>query len=282
MAGSDIELSFEFFPHKTPKGRSNLVRTAHRLNTASPKYFSVTYGAGGSTRSSTFACVRELLAAGLPTAPHVSWGANSETEMVALISDYLELGAERFVMLRGDAPSGTVVREQHYAEELVRLTRSRFSQPILIYVAGYPEFHPDAPSPDEDIEFLRRKFEAGADECITQYFYSFDAFRFFVEACRNKGITAPIVPGIMPITNYEKLVRFSSNCGAEIPRWIELRLEAYKDDPDSLLKFGKDVVVDLCRKLTEAEVPGLHFYTLNAALPTLNILDDLDLNRASV
>ena len=281
MSGSDIELSFEFFPHRTPKGRVNLVRTAHRLNEVGPKYFSVTYGAGGSTRTSTYECVRDLLAAGIPTAPHLSWGENSEADVTALMESYLELGASRFVILRGDAPSGTLGRVQHFAAELVALIRKRFSQPICIHVAGYPEVHPDAPSPDADIRFLKEKFDAGADECITQYFYSFEAYLHFEEACRRSGITQPIVPGIMPITNYENLVRFSKNCGAEIPRWIELRLEAYKDDAESLLAFGRDVVVDLCQKLIDAEVPGLHFYTLNKAGPTLNILRDVNFRSAS-
>ena len=281
MSGSHFRLSFEFFPPKTPQGRTNLVRTAQRLNAVRPKFFSVTFGAGGSTRTNTFECVQELLSAGLTAAPHLSWGENAETEMVAFIHDYLELGVDRFVMLRGDAPSGAVGSVQHHAEELVRLTRAHFAQPLRIHVAGYPETHPDASSPDVDIEFLRLKFDAGADECITQYFYSFDAFAFFVEDCRNKGITAPIVPGIMPITNYEQLVRFSRNCGADIPRWIELRLSAYKDDLDSLQSFGKDVVVALCRKLIEAEVPGFHFYTLNKSKPTLDIIHALDLNNTS-
>lgn len=279
MSGSDIELSFEFFPHRTPKGRVNLVRTAHRLNAVGPKYFSVTYGAGGSTQTSTYECVRDLLAAGIPTAPHLSWGENSESDVVALVNGYLELGASRFVILRGDSPSGTLSGVQHHASEFVRLIREHVSEPIRIHVAGYPEVHPDAPSPDADIEFLKKKFDAGADECITQYFYSFEAYLHFEEACRKAGISNPIVPGIMPITNYENLVRFSKNCGAEIPRWIELRLEAYKDDVDSLITFGREVVVELCRKLIDAEVPGLHFYTLNKAEPTLNILLDLHFVR---
>ena len=276
-----MQLSFEFFPPRTAQGRTNLIRTAARLRSGSPEFFSVTYGAGGSTRDRTSETVQNLCEAGFNTAPHLSWGQDTAAAIEQRIADYLEMGVSRIVALRGDIPAGPgLTSGVRHAEELVRHIRERFGDDIRIEVGCYPEVHPDAPSPDADITFLKRKVDAGANSCITQYFYNPDSYFFFVDRCRQHGIEAPIVAGIMPITNYEGLTRFSDNCGAEIPRWIRLRLMAYKNDTAALSAFGEAVVTDLCAKLLSGGAPGLHFYTLNKAPPTeailraLNLVDD--------
>ena len=273
-----MRISFEFFPPRTAQGRTNLARTAARLHAAGPEFFSVTYGAGGSTRDRTFETVQTLCDAGFTTAPHLSWGDDDAEAIDRRIADYLEMGVSRLVALRGDIPPGPGSQPKvRYAEELVAHVRECFGDSLQIEVGCYPEIHPNAPSPDADVAFLRRKVEAGANSCITQYFYNPDSYFFFVDQCRAHGIAVPIVAGIMPITNYEGLTRFSDNCGAEIPRWIRLRLEAYCDDADSLRAFGEEVVTDLCAKLLGGGAPGLHFYTLNRAPPTLAILRRLNL-----
>ena len=273
-----MRVSFEFFPPRTAQGRTNLARTAARLRGAGPEFFSVTYGAGGSTRDRTFEAVQTLCESGLNTAPHLSWGDDDAAAIEHRIADYLAMGVDRLVALRGDIPSESGNRAKvHYAEELVRHIRDRFGDALHIEVGCYPEVHPQAPSPDGDVEFLKRKVDAGANSCITQYFYNADSYFFFVDQCRQRGIQVPIVAGIMPITNYEGLTRFSDNCGAEIPRWIRLRLHAYKDDPASLRAFGEEVVTGLCAKLLDGGAPGLHFYTLNKAGPAAAILRALDL-----
>lgn len=269
-------LSFEFFPPRTEKGRANLLRTANRLNQQNPAFFSVTYGAGGSTRDRTLETIQTLRADGLNAAPHLSWGTDSEASMTSLVDRYKELGVDRVVVLRGDLPSGMGPRRSlHYAEELVRLIRANFDRSFHLEVGAYPEVHPDAPSPEQDVGYLKHKVDAGADSCITQYFYNSDSYFYFVDRCRANGIEVPIVPGIMPITNYEGLIRFSDNCGAEIPRWIRLRLEAYKDDDESLRAFGIEVVTGLCNTLLNGGAPGLHFYTMNKAGPTEAIARNL-------
>ncbi len=281
VAAGGCRLSFEFFPPKTDRGRSNLLRTARRLRAAGgprTEFFSVTYGAGGSTRAGTFEAVRILREGGVNAVPHLSWGADPASVVRKLIARYRELGIERIVALRGDTPSGVGPRGNvHYAEELVRLIRDQADGDFRIEVAAYPEVHPDAPSPQADLAFLKQKVDAGADGCITQYFYHADSYFYFVERCRDRGIAAPIVPGIMPITNYEGLVRFSDACGADIPRWIRLRLEAYRDDEAALTAFGTDVVTRLCERLLTGGAPGLHFYTLNKAAPTEAIAGNLGL-----
>ena len=273
-----MRVSFEFFPPRTAQGRANLTRTAQRLRGAEPEFFSVTYGAGGSTRDRTFETVQTLCDAGFSTAPHLSWGDDSATAIERRIGDYLGMGVNRLVALRGDIPSGPgLTPNVRHAEALVRHIRERFGGGIHIEVGCYPEIHPDAPSPDADVEFLKRKVDAGANSCITQYFYNPDSYFFFVDRCRQQGIGVPVVAGIMPITNYEGLTRFSDNCGAEIPRWIRLRLLAYKDDQVSLRAFGADVVTSLCARLLEGGAPGLHFYTLNNSGPAGGILRALNL-----
>ena len=273
-----MQVSFEFFPPRTARGRANLTRTAERLRGAEPEFYSVTYGAGGSTRDRTFETVRSLCDAGFSTAPHLSWGDDSAAAIERRIADYLGMGVRRLVALRGDIPTAAGLPPNvRHAEALVRHIRERFGNELGIEVGCYPEVHPDAPSPAADIAFLKRKVDAGANGCITQYFYNPDSYFFFVDRCRREGIRVPVVAGIMPITNYEGLTRFSDNCGAEIPRWIRLRLLAYKDDAASLRAFGADVVTGLCTKLIEGGAPGLHFYTLNHAGPSAGILRALNL-----
>ena len=274
-------LSFEFFPPKTDRGRANLLRTAHRLREAggdATEFCSVTYGAGGSTRTGTFEAVRALREGGINAVPHLSWGSDPAAGVRKLVDRYRALGIGRMVALRGDVPSGMGPRGAvHYAAELVRLLRERVDVDFRIEVAAYPEVHPDAPSPEADLTYLKQKVDAGADGCITQYFYQPESYFYFVDRCRGHGIDVPIVPGIMPITNYEGLVRFSDACGADIPRWIRLRLAAHRDDEAALQAFGTDVVTRLCERLLEGGAPGLHFYTLNKAPPTVAIAKNLGL-----
>jgi methylenetetrahydrofolate reductase (NADPH) len=266
-----FRLSFEFFPPKTDKGQAALLETATALSANRPVFYSVTYGAGGSTRDRTFEAVAGLAAAGHEVAPHLSMGSDDKTAVKALVDRYLALGISRMVALRGDIPSGFgSPRHVSYAINLVALLREHAGDSFEIEVAAYPEVHPDAPSPDMDIEHFRRKVAAGANGAITQYFYNADAYFDFVE---RANVAIPIVPGIMPITGYANLVRFSDGCGAEIPRWIRSRLAAYQNDEESLKAFGTDVVTTLCQRLVDGGAPGLHFYTLNQAAPTQAVLD---------
>jgi methylenetetrahydrofolate reductase (NADPH) len=267
----EFRLSFEFFPPKTDKGQTALLATAAALSANRPAFYSVTYGAGGSTRDRTFEAVAGLAAAGHEVAPHLSMGSDDKTAVKALVDRYLALGIARMVALRGDIPSGFgSPRHVSYAINLVALLREHAGDTFEIEVAAYPEVHPDAPSPDMDIEHFRRKVAAGANGAITQYFYNADAYFDFVE---RANVAIPIVPGIMPITGYANLVRFSDGCGAEIPRWIRSRLAAYQNDEESLKAFGTDVVTTLCQRLVDGGAPGLHFYTLNQAAPTQAVLD---------
>jgi methylenetetrahydrofolate reductase (NADPH) len=270
-------LSFEFFPPNTERGRANLHRTRARLAAHTPEFYSVTYGAGGSTRDRTFDAVAAIAADATPVAPHLSIGNDGHDTLRELLDRYQALGINRIVALRGDIPSGMgSLRNVRYAAELVELIRSHSGNAFHVEVAAYPETHPDAPSPAADLDFFHAKINAGADSAITQYFFNADAYFDFVDRCRARRINAPIVPGIMPITNFANLVKFSDNCGAEIPRWIRLRLEALQDDPESLKQFGTDVVTELCGRLLEGGAPGLHFYTLNLARPSQAILDNLE------
>jgi methylenetetrahydrofolate reductase (NADPH) len=271
----EFRLSFEFFPPKTDKGQTALLETAAALSANRPVFYSVTYGAGGSTRDRTFEAVAGLAAAGHEVAPHLSMGSDDKTAVTALVDRYLALGIARMVALRGDIPSGFgSPRHVSYAINLVTLLREHAGDAFEIEVAAYPEVHPDAASPDMDIEHFRRKVAAGANGAITQYFYNADAYFDFVE---RANVAIPIVPGIMPITGYANLVRFSDGCGAEIPRWIRSRLAAYQNDDDSLKAFGTDVVTTLCQRLVDGGAPGLHFYTLNQAVPTQAVLDRITL-----
>jgi methylenetetrahydrofolate reductase (NADPH) len=271
--------SFEFFPPKTPAGRDNLKATRATLNALGPDFFSVTYGAGGSTRDNTRDTVLAMRDEGISVAPHLSFGDDDQETIGALLQTYRDAGVDRIVALRGDVPSGMGAARLIYASELVAFIRSHFGDAFHIEVAAYPEIHPDAGSYDQDIDYLKQKLEAGADSALTQYFYNADAYFYFIERCIRAGIDKPIVPGIMPITNFANLARFSRNCGADIPRWITRRLESYGDDQESVVQFGIEVVTGLCERLLEGDAPGLHFYTMNQVEPTSTIWNNLDLGN---
>jgi methylenetetrahydrofolate reductase (NADPH) len=269
-------LSFEFFPPNTPEGVAKLRLTRQVLSELKPEFFSVTYGAGGSTQEKTVGIITEIAAEGLQVAPHLSCIGATRTGIAELLDRYRAQGIRRLVALRGDLPSGMVDRgEFRYASDLVAFIREHGGDWFHIEVAAYPETHPQAASPDHDLDNFIRKVEAGADTAITQYFYNANAYFDFVDRARARGVTIPIVPGIMPITNYTQLARFSDNCGAEIPRWVRLRLAAYHDDLASLRAFGHDVVTALCQTLVDSGVPGIHFYTLNQAGPSAGIWKSL-------
>lgn len=269
--------SFEFFPPKTDTGRDKLVEVRAELNGLGPAFFSVTYGAGGSTRDNTRNIVLAMKAEGLSVAPHLSFGGDDEAAILTLLQDYQAAGIDRIVALRGDVPSGMGAARLVYANELVSFIRERFGQQFHLEVAAYPEVHPDAPGYDADIQFLKQKFDAGADSAITQYFYNADAYGYFLDRCAAAGISKPIYPGIMPITNYQNLARFSRNCGAEIPRWLAKRLEGFGNDVESVTAFGTDVVTQLSERLLAMGAPGLHFYTMNQVEPTRTIWRNLSL-----
>jgi len=272
----NIPLSFEFFPPKTAEGIANLRETRTQLAKFNPEFFSVTFGAGGSTTDRTKETVFEIQADGYQAAPHISCISSSKDEIRALLSAYQAKGIKRLVTLRGDVPSGEVsVGDFKYANELVNFIRQETGDWFHLEVAAYPEFHPEALSAAKDMANFKRKVDAGADSAITQYFYNADAYFRFVESCDADGINIPIVPGIMPIYNYTQLARFSGVCGAEIPRWLRLRLEAYADDMPSLRALGIDVVSELCETLLSWGVPSLHFYTLNQAGIISKIIDSL-------
>jgi methylenetetrahydrofolate reductase (NADPH) len=271
-----MRLSFEFFPPRTPEGIEGIGRVAGRLDEFGPEFFSCTYGAGGSTRDGTFDTVAHLRAHQLEAAPHLSIGADSAAATTTLLDRYRALGVRRIVALRGDAPSGMGRnRFAANAEALVKRIRAHSGDHFHVEVAAYPEVHPDGPSPEVDLDFFERKVAAGADSAITQYFYNAPAYFDFVERARARGITVPIVPGIMPITNFEGIVRFSTNCGADVPRWIYKRIEALASDEVALRAFGVTVVTGLCRELLAGGAPGLHFYTLNRWGATSRILSEL-------
>jgi methylenetetrahydrofolate reductase (NADPH) len=265
--------SFEFFPPKTPEGADKLSAVRERLAALKPAFFSVTFGAGGSTREGTWNTVTEIAQAGLPVAPHISCIGTTRASVRELIGAYRQHGIRRLVALRGDMPSGAGSGggDFRYANELVEFIRAETGDWFHIEVAAYPETHPQARSAQDDLANFARKVAAGANSAITQYFYNSDAYFRFVEDAQRLGADVPIVPGIMPITNYTQLARFSDACGAEIPRWIRLRLQGYGDDRDSIRAFGLDVVTDLCEQLLSVGVPGLHFYTMNQTEPTLEL-----------
>ena len=266
------ELSFEFFPPRSVEGSENLMAVHAELMRFEPHFVSVTYGAGGSTQDGTFDAVKNMLATGGSTAPHLTGVGTSRDDIKSIIQGYLELGVKRLVVLRGDLPGGMVERGHFkYAEQLVQFVRDEFGDDLHLEVAAYPDFHPESTSPSNDIQYLKRKFDAGANSAITQYFYNADSYFSFIDEVQRAGISAPIVPGIMPITNYATLTRFSDACGAEIPRWIRARLEQYQHDELSLKAFGLDVVTHLCFDLLDNGVPGLHFYTLNKTEPVQDI-----------
>ena len=270
--------SFEFFPPNTDEGAEKLAVTARELALLKPKFFSVTYGAGGSTQARTLKAVLDLRGAGHAAAPHISCIGSTHAGLHDTLQQYKDNGIKHVVALRGDLPSGTAsAGEFHYANELVAFIRKEFGSHFVIEVAAYPEYHPQARSALDDLNNFKRKVEAGADSAITQYFYNTDCYYHFIEQCEKMGITIPIVPGIMPIGRFSQLARFSDACGAEIPRWIRKKLEGYGDDTDSIRAFGLDVVTRLCEDLLKAGAPGLHFYTMNQAALTTAIWKRLKL-----
>ena len=274
--------SFEFFPTKTEAGHEKLLNTARQLATYKPDFFSCTYGAGGSTRDRTLNTVLQLDGdVKVPTAPHLSCVGDSKEELRELLGLYKDAGIRRIVALRGDLPSGMGMAsgEMRYANELVEFIRAETGDHFHIEIAAYPEVHPQARNFEDDLSNFVRKARAGADSAITQYFFSADCYFYFVERLQKLGVDLPIVPGIMPITNYSKLARFSDACGAEIPRWIRKQLEAYGDDLESIQAFGEQVVSEMCQRLLDGGAPGLHFYTLNQAEPSLALWNNLKLPR---
>lgn len=275
----NTQISFEFFPPKTPEGREKLLAARDQLAALKPEYFSVTYGAGGSTRDNTRDIVLQIHRDGYAVAPHLSFGGDSEQAVLELIQSYKDAGVTHLVALRGDMPSGMGIHKLVNANELVALVRNHFGDHFQIKVAAYPEIHPDAESYQKDVYWLGQKFSAGADCAITQYFYNADAYFYFMEQCAKAGIDKPVLPGIMPITNFQNLVRFSDACGADIPRWLRQRLSGFGTDSDGLKAFGEEVVSRLCEKLVAGGAPGFHFYTMNQAEPTLGILSNLGIGK---
>ncbi|MAR01187.1 MAG: methylenetetrahydrofolate reductase [NAD(P)H] [Oceanospirillaceae bacterium] len=270
-------LSFEFFPTKSEEGTDKLLAVRDTLAEYNPEFFSVTYGAGGSTRDRTYAIVKAIQERGIPAAPHLSCVGDSKEDLRQLLNEYKDLGIDRIVALRGDLPSGSGLAnsELRYANELVEFIRAETGDHFTLEVAAYPEMHPQATSFEKDLQNFVRKVKAGADSAITQYFFNADSYFHFVDRVRAMGVDIPIIPGIMPITNYSKLARFSDACGAEIPRWIRKQLEAYGDDSQSIQQFGEDVVTDMCRRLLDGGAPGIHFYTLNQAEASLRVWRNL-------
>ena len=273
------KISFEYFPPKTPTGKEKLLKeTTPALNALNPEFFSVTYGAGGATRGTTLGVVSSIREAGIDVAPHLSFGGDDEDTLAELLETYKARGIQRLVALRGDMPSGMGAAMQLvHASELVAFIRERTGDHFAIAVAAYPEIHPESKSYQSDIEYLQLKLDAGANHAITQYFYNVEAYFYYLDQCTAAGIDKPIYAGIMPITNFENLARFSRNCGAEIPRWICKRMEQYGDDQESVRKFGIEVVSQLCQTLIESGCPGIHFYTMNQVEPTRTIYNNLGL-----
>ncbi len=272
------ELSIEFFPPQTAEGAEKLRVVRARLAELKPAFFSVTYGAGGSTRERTFATVKEIAASGAEAAPHLSCIGSSREGIREILQEYADAGIRRIVALRGDLPSGVGdPGEFRYANELVEFIRAETGDRFHLEVAAYPEWHPQARTPADDLAAFKRKADAGADSAITQYFYNLDAYLHFVDAVRAQGVAIPIIPGIMPIASFSKLARFSDACGAEIPRWMRKKFESFGDDAESIRAFGLDVVTGLCEKLIAAGAPGLHFYSMNQAALTTEICQRLKL-----
>lgn len=267
---SDLShLSFEFFPPKTPRETRNLLRTASRLAKFEPDFYSVTHGAGGSAREGTLEAVSMLQERGFNAIPHITWGSDTRGDMVSLLNQYAEIGVSDMVVLRGDIGDDTSGEISfRYAHELVSLIREEMGDQFRLHVGCYPEMHPEAGSLNNDINRLKEKVDAGADCCITQYFFNPDAYRAFVASCCESGIEKPILPGVMPIANFQKLVQFSEKCGAEIPRWLMMQLRSREHDPEQLRVYGADVVANLCRRLLADGASGIHVYTLNLARPT--------------
>jgi len=279
---SPQSFSFELFPPRTPEGVARLPQVIAPLAALKPEYFSVTHGAGGSDQDGTYETIMTVVNhAGVEAVPHLTCVGSTRAHVAALLARYRDAGIKRIVALRGDLPatamSPAAPGEFHYASELVTFIRQTHGDAFQIEVAAYPEMHPQAPSPAVDFENFRRKVEAGADTALTQLFYNADAYFDFVVRCQKAGITIPIVPGIMPITSFANAVRFCNGCGADLPRWVKLRLEELQDDKPALLDFGLEVVTRLCQTLLSNGVPGLHFYTINQSEPTLRLWKNLGL-----
>jgi methylenetetrahydrofolate reductase (NADPH) len=265
-------ISIEFFPPKTPEGAEKLRVARQKLVELNPKYFSVTFGAGGSTQHGTLSTVLEILAEGHEAAPHLSCVGGTRESIRAILQEFKAKGIRRLVALRGDLPSGYGgAGELRYASDLVEFIRQETGDWFHIEVAAYPEMHPQARSPQDDLQAFARKVQAGANAAITQYFYNADAYFRFVDEARSAGVDVPVVAGIMPITNYSQLMRFSDMCGAEIPRWIRLKLASFGDDSASIKAFGLDVVTGLCERVLAGGAPGVHFYSMNQAAATTAI-----------
>ena len=278
MSASAFPISFEFFPTKTPEGAAKHVQVRQALYARAPQFCSVTYGAGGSTQEGTFAMVQAIQQEGMAAAAHFSCICATRDKVRAELQQLQSMGVRRLVALRGDLPSGYGMGGQfHYASDLVAFIRQEFGDYFHIEVAAYPEMHPQARSPEADLQAFATKVRAGANAAITQYFYNADAYARFVDDVQRLGVSIPVVPGIMPITNSSQLMRFSDATGAEIPRWIRLRLQAYGDDAASIRAFGLDVVAALCERLRALGAPGLHFYTMNQSVATLAVCDRLGL-----
>jgi len=277
---NDKNFSFELFPPKTEVGMEKLQATVQKLASLGGRYFSVTFGAGGSTQERTFQSVDWLISEQFEAAPHLSCIGSSKQEIIKILTRYQQQGIKRIVALRGDLPSGAGLGglgELNHANELVELIRQTFADHFHIEVAAYPEFHPQAPNAATDLANFKRKVDAGANGAITQYFFNPDAYFNFVDSCEKLQVDIPVIPGIMPITNYTNLVRFSDACGAEVPRWIRRRLEGFADDQDSIKAFGAEVISAMCQRLLHEGAPGLHFYTMNQAAPTMKICENLGL-----
>ncbi|MBP6654926.1 MAG: methylenetetrahydrofolate reductase [NAD(P)H] [Propionivibrio sp.] len=275
----NIEISIEFFPPQTPEGVEKLRIVRSKLAVLKPEFFSVTFGAGGSTRERTFSVVKEIAAEGFNAAPHLSCVGSTRANIRDILNEYQAAGIRRIVALRGDLPSGTAeAGEFRYANELVEFIRTETGDHFHLDVAAYPEWHPQARFPRDDLANFVRKAKAGADSAITQYFYNADAYFHFVDEIRAQGVDIPIVPGIMPIASFSKLARFSDACGAELPRWMRRKFEGLGDDTDAIRAFGLDVVTELCQRLLAGGAPGLHFYSMNQSALTLEICQRLKLS----
>jgi methylenetetrahydrofolate reductase (NADPH) len=275
---STTPISFEFFPPNTPAGSEKLKGVVEELAVCKPEFFSVTYGAGGSTREKTLATVRDIAAMGHEAAPHLSCVGSTEASIAEILATYREQGIRRLVALRGDLPSGMATAgEFRYASELIEFIRRHQGRDWFIEVAAYPEYHPQQRYARRDLEHFAAKMKAGADSAITQFFFNPDAYFHFVDEVRKLGVTAPIVPGIMPIHNYARIAQFAARDGIEIPRWVALKMEGFMDDAASVRAFGIEVVSRLCQRLVDGGAPGLHFYTLNQSALTLEICRRLGL-----
>jgi methylenetetrahydrofolate reductase (NADPH) len=288
--GSSPGFSFELFPPRTPEGAAKLPGVICELAAVRPDYFSVTYGAGGSNQDGTYETLLTVVKhCGIEGAPHLTCVGSTRANIAALLDRYRDAGVKRIVALRGDLPAGAETTsgsasglgEFHYANELVSFIREQHGDAFHIAVAAYPEMHPQAPGPGVDFDNFRRKVEAGADSAITQLFYNPDAYFHFMERCAKAGIRIPVIPGIMPITNAASAMRFCAGCGADLPRWVRLRLEEMKDDKAAVQDFGLSVVTRLCETLLRNGAPGLHFYTINQSEPTLRLWSSLALGAVA-